>query len=96
MGERKRRAEAIGNMPIEQRHHFMLNAVANHLDGVFNGEAKGDAKQVGFVLLVFPLAGHEGRCNYISNANRKDVIVMLKEQLAYFEGQAEVKSEAVN
>ena len=37
----------------------------------------------------------EGRCNYISNgADRKDIVVMLKEQIKRFEGQPEMKGEA--
>jgi hypothetical protein len=33
-------------------------------------------------------------CNYISNARREDVIMLLKEQLARFEGQPEVSGRA--
>jgi hypothetical protein len=29
-----------------------------------------------------------GRCNYISNADRKDVVALMKEQIKLFEGQA--------
>ncbi len=63
-------------------------------DELFNGEAKGPDRKVGFVLLVFPLGDHEGCCNYISNGDQKDVVTMLKEQVARFEGQPEVTGRA--
>jgi hypothetical protein len=47
--------------------------------------------------MVFPFsADADGahRCNYISNASREDVVVLLKEQLARFEGQPEIEGRA--
>ena len=44
--------------------------------------------------MVFPFEGFEGRANYISNASRKDIIVLLKEQLARFQGQPDIKGRA--
>jgi hypothetical protein len=44
--------------------------------------------------MVFPFDSFDGRANYISNARREDVIVLLKEQLARFEGQPEMKGKA--
>lgn len=43
-------------------------------------------KGFGFVLLVFPF-GESGIANYISNANRKDIITMLREAADRFEKQ---------
>jgi hypothetical protein len=37
---------------------------------------------------VFPLNTGEGRMNYISNANREDMVVALKEFIAASEGRA--------
>ena len=70
----------------------MMNNVARGLDSVFNGTAKGNDKKVGFISCsCFPYGSHDGRCNYISNgADRRDVVVMLKEQIARFEGQPEM------
>jgi len=50
------------------------------------------------LLMVFPYeefnAG-DTRCNYISNgADRKDVVVLMKEMIARFEGQPEMKGTA--
>jgi len=65
-----------------------LKAIASVLDDRFNGTI--GPKKVGFVLLVMPFdAPVDARVNYISNAERKDIIVMMKEVLARFEGQPE-------
>lgn len=83
----------LGDAPIEPRYIEEMNRLARELDARFN-HGKLPMKDTGFVLLVFPFNGHEGRCNYISNANREDVVVLLKEQLARFQGQPEVKGRA--
>jgi len=70
----------------------MMNALAKGVDKALNGEA--GKKTNGFLLMVFPFDGFDGRANYISNANRDDVIVLLKEQLARFEGMPDQKGKA--
>lgn len=85
----------LGDAPIEERYHRDMNAVAAGLDEIFNGDARGSDRKTGFVLLVFPFGSTDGRCNYISNgADRKDIVVMLKEQIAQFEGQPEMSGRA--
>lgn len=76
-------AARIGDKPIEARHAELMRSIAEALDEGFNGATR--PRKVGFVLMVFNF-GDEGRCNYISNANREDVTVLLREQLARFEG----------
>jgi len=84
----------LGDQPIEPKHHRTMNAVAAGLDTIFNGDAKGNDRQVGFVLLVFPFGDNSGRANFISNgADRKDLVVLFKELIARFEGQPETKSD---
>jgi hypothetical protein len=78
--------ERLGDQPIEPHLHEMMNALAKGLDDVLNAGER--PKKNGFVLMVFPFEGFEGRANYISNAHRADVVVLLKEQLARFEGMA--------
>ncbi len=81
--------------PIAPRHHAQMNELARCLDEIFNGEKRGAERDVGFVLLVFPFNNHEGRTNYISNgAHRKDMMVLFKELIARFEGQAEEQGTA--
>jgi hypothetical protein len=85
----------LGDAPIEDRHKTEMQGIARALDQVFNGDAKGDNRKVGFVLLVFEYGEHEGRCNYISNgADRRDIVTLMKEQIKRFEGQPELRGTA--
>jgi len=84
---------SLGDQPIEPRHYAQMNRVARALDEAFNGDTK--PRETGFVLMVFPFEGFDGRCNYISNgADRKDIVVLMKEMIKRFEGQPEVKGHA--
>ncbi len=89
-------SDKLGDAPIEPEYLAMMNSVAEGLDNVFNGEARGADREVGFVLLVFPFGDAEGgRVNYISNgADRKDVVALMKHQIARFEGQPDVSGTA--
>lgn len=81
--------------PIDAAYREQMNQIARSLDRVFNGEAKGKDRSIGFVLLMFPFDTAVGaRTNYISNADRKDIVVALKEIVARFEGQPEMKGRA--
>jgi hypothetical protein len=72
-----------------------MNTIARVLDEAFNGTAKGNDRKVGFVLLVFPFEGLDGRANYISNgADRRDIVTLFKEQIKRFEGQPEITGRA--
>jgi hypothetical protein len=89
----------LGDKPIEQQYHEAMNAVAKALDEIFNLGAKGKDRETGFVLLVFPFTkdgeGTDGRCNFISNgADRKDIVVLMKEMIRRFEGQPEMEGSA--
>lgn len=85
----------IDDNKISPELHEAMNDIAKSLDSIFNGEAKGKAKKNAFVLLLMPFDGPPGqRVNYIANADRKDVVVMLKEVIARFEGQPEIKGHA--
>jgi len=84
----------LGDAPIEKEYQDIMRDVGHFIDDLFNGDAKGDAKKTGFILMVFPLNDHNGRCNYISNGNREDVVTLLKGQLARFQGQPEVSGHA--
>lgn len=90
-------SNALGDGPIQQAYREQMNAVAQGLDKVFNGEAVGSERKTGFVLLVFPFGseGEKDRCNFISNgANRRDVVVLMKEMIRRFEGQPEMSGSA--
>jgi hypothetical protein len=86
----------LGDAPIQPEFIGLMNDLARGLDEILNGDAKGAARQVGFVLLVFPFGDAEGnRCNFISNgADRRDIVALFKEMIARFEGQPEMKGTA--
>ncbi len=64
----------------------LMQSMAYALDEVLN--ENGKPKENGFVLLVFPFDGPEGqRTNYVSNGQRQDIVVALKEIVSRFEGQ---------
>jgi len=88
----------LGDKPIQSEYHRLMNTIAGVLDEAFNGNTKGKDRKTGFVLMVFPFAEFDkgdSRCNYISNgADRKDVIALMKEMIARFEGQPDQKGTA--
>lgn len=104
MGEAKRRSRAqrewealgdrrLGDAPVEEQYHANMSAVAAAVDEFFNGDDPD--RKVGFVLMVFPIAGFDGRCNYMSNGiDRRDIVTLMKEMIARFEGQPEVEGRA--
>lgn len=103
MGESKRRREyeqqqphrRLGDAPIGAGYHAKMTAIMQAVDGFFNGEAKGPGKKVGVVLMVFPYGDTTGRCNYMSNgADRKDIVALMRETIARFEGQPEITGRA--
>lgn len=81
----------LGDKPIEPKYVKQMNSLAHILDEGFNGHLRGKDRKVGFILMVFNFGDDSGRTNYISNADRKDVVAMLKHQIARFEGQPDVK-----
>jgi hypothetical protein len=85
----------LGDAPIEPEYIEKMKSIAQALDQLLNGEAKGKNKKVGFVLMLFPFGDDTGRCNYISNgADRGDVVTLMKEQIRRFEGSPEVIGHA--
>lgn len=81
---------------ISARYREEMNMLAKALDYTMNGGKTGDDRDTGFVLLVFPFGEEiEGRVNYISNgANRKDIVILMREMIARFEGQPEIIGKA--
>jgi hypothetical protein len=78
---------STNNAPIEPQFVEEMNKIAAALDQIFNGNLKVHDRKVCFTLLIAKF-GEESRCNYISNGERKDIIVMMKETIARVEGQA--------
>lgn len=86
----------LGDAPIEKRYIEEMQQIAHGLDELFNGSARGGARKTGFVLMVFPFGDlKDGRCNYISNgADREDIVLLMREMIAKFEGQASLEGHA--
>jgi hypothetical protein len=82
----------LGDKPISEEYRKQMVMLARYLDRIFNGKTVGPERKTGFVLMVFPYGEHmTSRCNYLSNgADRKDVVVLMKEMIARFEGQPEL------
>lgn len=78
--------QQLGDEPIDPAYVQMMNQVAQGLNSFFNKDLPPQARETGFVLLVFPFGEREGRCNYISNgADRRDVVKLMREQIKRFE-----------
>ena len=88
--------DRLGDGPIQENYRAAMNAIAQGIDEVLNDGKTGAARDTGFVLLVYPFGeAVGGRCNFISNgADRKDLVVLMKEMIARFEGQPEVSGNA--
>lgn len=89
MSPQSKEKQTLGDAPIEGAYREQMNAIADVLHEAFNGPDVPISKaKVAFVLMVFPTGQPDGkhRCNYIATADRQDVICLLREQLAYFEG----------
>lgn len=84
---RKKKTHQIGDGQIQPEYHEFMNELAAGIDRVLNGKLKGTNRKTGFVLMVFPFDSEDGRCNYISNGPRAEIKVLLREQLARWEGQ---------
>ena len=70
---------------VDPKYRDMLNRIAKGLDDAFNGDTR--PKQVGFAVLLFNFDKIDaGRMNWISNADRADMIPALKEMVAQLEG----------
>ena len=79
---------------MNQTREYMRR-FAETLDDALNGKGVRPRKN-GFVLLVFPFGGPEdARVNYVSNAERSEMLTALKEIVARFEGRAHEQPKAV-
>lgn len=87
--------DRLSDAPVQAEYHEKMVAVTGAIDEFFNGKAKGQDRKTGFVLMVFPFGDTSGRCNYMSNgADRKDIVILMREMIARFEGQPEISGSA--
>lgn len=72
--------------PIDPLYHATMNALAATLDLALNGDVR--PKPIAFCVLMAEVGKMDGgRVNYISNAERADMIKMITELLARLEGK---------
>ncbi len=88
--------QRLGDQPVEAQYREQITKVVQELDLIFNGKIGGPDRQTGFVLLVFPFGDEgQGRCNFASNgADRRDIVALMREMIARFEGQPELEGRA--
>jgi hypothetical protein len=73
--------------PIQDEYRDKMNQLAGMLDNYFNGEER--PKTIAFALLISPFGDRpDGHVNYISNAERQDMVKMLKDYVARAEAVA--------
>ena len=70
--------------PIEAEFRELMNRLAEMLDNFFNADPK--FPKVGFTLLTFNF-GDNAKVNYISNADRADMLATMKAFIARAEGR---------
>jgi len=87
--------QRLGDQPIEGKFQDQMIAIMKTLDEFINPGQKAPNKDVAIVLMMFNYGDGPGRCNYISNgASRQDIVTLMKEMIARFEGQPEMKGQA--
>jgi hypothetical protein len=94
---RQRPEHRLGDAPIESdQMHAQMAAIMRMMDEFLNGPKGPDyVKRIGVVIMMFPFEGFDGRCNYMSNgADRRDIVTLMKEMIARFEGQPETRGRA--
>lgn len=72
--------------PISPEYREQMNALAKLINTMFEG--------AGFALLIFDKTD-PARANYISNAQREDMLVAMKEFIARNEGRVPPETGAV-
>ena len=106
MNRKERRAQAkrefeaqkpedkLGDAPIEEKYHAQMTAIMRTLDEFVNGDER--PRKTGIVIMMFDYGDVEGgRTNYMSNgADRRDIVTLMKEMIARFEGQPEMRGSA--
>jgi len=83
-----------GDAPVEERYREEMATVMRAINFYLNGDTPIPERKVACIVMMFNFGEGPGRANYMSNGiDRRDVITLMKEQIARFEGMPEVKSE---
>ena len=74
--------------PIEQVLSKLMQSIGAILAEALSDHTKATGEKYGFALLMFGMTDKESnRMNYISNANREDMIAAMREFIARAEGR---------
>jgi hypothetical protein len=93
--EAQKPEQRLGDAQIEPKDYEKMQSVGAILDELLNRDNESLGRKVGFVLMVFPFGDRSGRCDYVSNgADRGDVIKLMKQMIARFEGQPEIQGSS--
>jgi hypothetical protein len=72
--------------PVQADYIEQMKAVLSAVDEFINPDKKN--KRIGITLLMFPFGNEDsGRINYMSTAERKDMILSMKLLIAKWEGR---------
>jgi hypothetical protein len=74
----------LGDVPIEAEYSAKMKFLERNIDRFFNGGLQGKDRKIGFCLMVY-MTDQAERANYVSNAERAEIVVALKAQLARLE-----------
>lgn len=70
-------------------------AIMRTLDEFANPGLRGKDRKNAIVVMMFEFGTAPGRCNFMSNGvDRKDLVILMKEMVARFEGQPETEGRA--
>jgi hypothetical protein len=93
---RQKLEHRLGDAPVQPEYQAQMVAIMQTLDEFLNGpKGPNYVKRNGIVIMMFPFDNFDGRCNYMSNgADRRDIVTLMKEMIARFEGQPELGGRA--
>jgi hypothetical protein len=85
------KSHQYGDAPVEPEYMMKMKAIITTVDEFVNDNKRGKDREIGIVVLMFPFGDGPGRCNFMSNGvAREDVVALMKEMIARFEGQPEI------
>ena len=85
----------LGDAGVQEEIHKQMTAIMGAIDDFLNRGQKGNDRAWGVVIMMFPSGDVDGRCNYMSNgADRRDIVTLMREMIARFEGQPETRGSA--
>ena len=93
--EQAKPEDRLGDAPVQADYQKMMTAIMQGIDELLNPDKETKGRATGILIMMFPYGDHSGRCNYMSNgADRRGVVILMKEMIARFEGQPDVTGRA--